>query len=107
MFSMLAPYLKDVSVLRRLLFAVTHLPQEIPNHIGIAIEFATSGKVERNRITEDLARSIIDNIDTFDSTAFVNDEQLLKELLGFRPSKSRPLGIVHISPLEVVCTCTV
>ena len=105
MFRILSEHLKDVSVLRRLLFAATHLPREVPNHLGVAVEFATCGKVERNCITEDLARVIVENIECFDSTAFATDDHLLKQLIAFKPSNSRPLGIVLISPEESCTLC--
>ncbi len=103
MFRMLAEHLKDVSVLRRLLFASAHLPLEVPSRLGVAVEFATFGKVERNNITEDQARVIVENIDCFDSTALATDDKLLKQLITFKPSRSKPLGIVLISPNE---SCT-
>ena len=64
MLCMLAEHLKDVSVLRRLAFATSHLPHDIPNHIGIAVEFATYGNIERNRISAETAKAIIENIES-------------------------------------------
>lgn len=105
MFRMLAEHLKDVSVLRRLVFATSHLPRDIPNHTGIAVEFATHGKVERNHINEETAKAIIENIESFDPTAFSTDEDLFKQLLSFKSSASGPLGIVLISPKSTCTLC--
>ena len=77
MLRMLAEHLKDVSVLRRRAFATSHLPHDIPNHIGIAVEFATYGNIERNRINKETAKAIIENIESFDPTAFSTDEDLI------------------------------
>lgn len=101
MLAIVAKYSKDVSVLRRLLFAASYLPQEIPNFGGIAVEFATAGKVERNAIDADTA--IEENIHTFDQKAFETDIVLLQQLYAWKPSVSgsgyfdKPLGMVLIS----------
>ena len=105
MFRMLAEHLKDVSVLRRLVFATSHLPRDISNHTGIVVEFATHGKVERNHIIEETAKAIIENIESFDPTAFSTDEDLFKQLLSFKSSASGPLGIVLISPKSTCTLC--
>ena len=39
----ISKYVKNVSVARRLLFAVTNLPKDLPNLWGVAVEFATLG----------------------------------------------------------------
>lgn len=102
MLSIVAHHLKDVSVLRRLLFAASHLPREVPNFWGYAVEFATAGKVDRNSIDTDTAAALIENIQSFDGRAFETDESLIRQLIGWTPSAGRPLGIVLISP-QVDC----
>ena len=69
MLEVIATYLKDVSVLRKLLFAATHLPPDLPNLWGIAVEFATAGKVSRNDIDVKTAKSLLENIEVFDREA--------------------------------------
>ena len=58
MLEVIATYLKDVSVLRKLLFAATHLPPDLPNRWGIAVEFATTGEVKCNDIDVKTAKSL-------------------------------------------------
>ena len=41
MLAAVSKQIKDVLVLRRLLFAVSQLPDELPDAWGLAIEFAT------------------------------------------------------------------
>ena len=103
MLGVIAHHLKDVSVLRRLLFAATYLPHELPNFWGVAVEFATAGKVERNTIDRDTAAALIENIQSFDARAFHTDESLLQQLIGWTPRPGKPLGLVLISP-EKFCT---
>ena len=78
----------------------------IVHRLGIAVAFATKGKVAKySNITEDIARVILDNIESFDSTAFATDEHLQKQQITFKPSKHRPLGLVLISPKQNCTLC--
>lgn len=81
MFEVVARHLKDVSVLRRLLFAATNLSSEVPNSWGMVVEFATFGKIQRNRIDQDTAAALIDSIGTFDERAFESDTILTQQLV--------------------------
>ena len=106
MLGTIAKYLKDVSVLRKLLFAATHLPPDMPNLWGIAVEFATAGKVKRNDIDAKIAKSLIDNVEEFDEAALKKDDEILKELAKWTsPSLKKPLGIVLISKKKACSLC--
>ena len=102
MLGVVAKHIKDVSVLRRLLFAAKFLPRDMPNFWGAAIEFATAGKVDRNTVDPEIAAALIENIHSFDERAFDTDEALTKELISWMPSPGKPLGVVLISP-ETTC----
>ena len=69
MLEIIVDYVKDLSVLRKLLFAATWLPTDLPNKWGIAVEFATAGKVKRNAIDPTIANGIVENIEGFDACA--------------------------------------
>lgn len=84
MLEALSKYVSDVSVLRRLLFAVVHLPQDLPNFWGVAVEFATCGKESRNMISSQQAQLFIENMRSLDNTAFSSDNQLLLNMLEFQ-----------------------
>lgn len=77
-------HLNDVSVLRRLLFAATHLSRELPNVWGVAVEFATEGKINKSQIDPKTAAALVEDIESFDSTAFEKDEKLIGELIGWK-----------------------
>ena len=105
MLGVIATYLKDVSVLRKLLFAATHLPSNLPNLRGITVEFATAGKVSCNDIVVKTAKSLLENIEVFDREALKKDTCLLKELVEWVPTPAlEPLGIVLVSKQERVCS---
>ena len=84
MLGSIAKYVKDVSVLRRLLFAVAYLPPDLPNIWGVAVEFATRGKESRNSISADQAQLFSDNLRTLDVAAFETDDSVLSELIAFK-----------------------
>ena len=43
MLGLLSKYFKQVSVLRRLLFAIIHLPEDVPNRWDLCVQFANNG----------------------------------------------------------------
>ena len=45
MFAAIVKHVKNVSILRRLIFALSQLPEELPDVWNYAIEFATMGKL--------------------------------------------------------------
>ena len=70
MLGVLAKYIQDVSVVRRLLFAVVFLSPDLPMYWGVVLEFATAGKVPRSSVTPDQVKALVENIETRDMTAF-------------------------------------
>lgn len=56
MLGTISKYIKDVSVVRRLLFAVMNLPKDLPNLWGVAVEFATQGQESRNALSAEQAK---------------------------------------------------
>ena len=84
MLGAISKYISDVSVLRRLLFAAVHLPQDLPNIWGVAIEFAVKGKESRNAINSQQAQMFMENIQSLDDAAFSSENQLLLDLLEFQ-----------------------
>lgn len=105
MLSVVAKHIKDVSVLRRLLFAAKFLPRDMPNFWGVAIEFATAGKVDRSTVDPETAAALIENIHSFDERAFDTDEALTKELISWMPTPEKPLGVILISPQTTCALC--
>ena len=105
MLGILAKYIQDVSVLRRLLFAAVFLSPELPMFWGVVVEFATSGSVSKSSITPELAKTLIENIQAFSAAAFETDHALQKELIFLSLPGKKPLGIQLISPSSVCLFC--
>lgn len=99
MLSISAQHMKDVSVLRRLLFAAVHLPPELPNFWSLVVEFAT---IQRNPIDPKVAESLIRNIESFDKAALSDDNSLRTELISWGSGHNdlpggKLLGVVLIT----------
>ena len=73
MLGVLSKYMKDISVLRKLLFAVAFLPDDLPNRWDIAIQFAYSSRGIPG-MSADIAKMLSGNIQSLDAQAFLCDK---------------------------------
>ena len=97
MLGVISNYIKDVSVLRRLMFAVAVLSPDSDLLWSIVVEFATAGEVSRETISSDIAKALMENIQTLNSRAFDSDEMLFKELTCLDHSGTQGVGVPLIS----------
>ena len=102
MLTALSKSIRDTSILRRLLFAWSNLPKELPDAWKSAIEFATKdkGDCEIERITLKL---LLENLESLDPLAFESDQSLYLKLPQF-PS-DEPLGVVLMPPQANCLMC--
>jgi len=105
MLGAISKYISDVSVLRRLLFAVVHLPKDLPNFWGVAVEFATKGKESRNAINSQQAQMFMENIHSLDNSAFSSERQLLLNLLELQVSSHRVRRKIYRD--TIACPCII
>lgn len=105
MLGVLAKYIQDVSVLRRLLFAAVFLSPELPMFWGVVVEFATAGEVSKSCITPEQAKVLIENIQALNVAAFQTEHALQKELIFLSLPGRKPLGIPLISSSSVCLLC--
>lgn len=105
MLGVLAKYFDDVSVLRRLLFAVVFLNPELPMFCGVVVEFATAGKVTKASVSADQAKVIVENLQVLNSTPFVTDHSLQQELISLSIPGKNPLGYILISHSDTCVSC--
>lgn len=105
MLQAISKYIQDVSVLRRLLFAVACLPPDFPNLWGVAVEFATEGKGPQDKLTAEQAKMLMENIQELDALAFCTDRQLLDELINTGGHLNKPLGVILISQNDKCVQC--
>ena len=104
MLSSVSKVVKDLSVLRRLLFAVSQLPNDLPNYWNIAVQFATCGK--QAYLTPDQAKMLVENLQELDAKAFDTDRELLQQLMEFQVSVSKPpIRMILISSNKECLLC--
>lgn len=90
--------MKDASVLRRLQFAAKFYPPSLPNYWESLAQFSVKNKEERNGLSPDLARQIIENLEVIDSGALSSDRDLIKEIVLMKKGGNDDLlGVVLIS----------
>ena len=97
MLEIIAKYIREVSVLRRLLFAVFFLSPDLPDLWKLVVQFALDGKCE-SPVTAEQAKALSENIQLLNSSAFATDELLFKQIIHMEiPTSARPLGVPLIS----------
>ena len=103
MFRLLSQSFKEVSVLRRLIFALVHLPEDLPNLWEVAIGFST-GK-NQSSISNSEIRVLMENLKEIDAAVFCTDDKLLQELMKYSTgTSSKPMGLVFLSSIQS-CPC--
>ena len=105
MLGVLAKHIQDVSVLRRLLFAVVFLSPDLPMFWGVVLEFATAGKVSKSSITPEQVRVLIENLQSFNAAAFETDDELQKRLIFLDAPGLKSIGLPLISQKSSCFVC--
>ena len=99
-----ASLVKDVSILRRMLFATAYLPQEVPNYWEIIASFSFTGS--KSKLTSDKVKLLMENLQIIDKEVFTTDLKLTKELLNVHEGSSlQPIGVVLISEKQSCHKC--
>ena len=104
---LLPPEVLDVAVLRRIIFAVVHLPKDLPQYWSVVAWFASQGSPSGKSLQPDSVKIAVENLQMINERAFVTDKQLIHEVhtLCPTPSCSTPLGIILISPNTTCRLC--
>ena len=82
---------KEAATFRRMLFATSYLPPEIPNYWNIIAMFATMGN---SSVSPEMAKLMMENVQVFSNKAFCSDVDLTLELIAmeYGPNK-QDLGV--------------
>ena len=89
-------------MLRRLLFAVSQLPNDLPNYWNIAVQFTTCSK--QSYLTEQ-SKILVENLQELHAKAFNTDTELLQQS-EFQVSMLNPLiGMILISSSKEYLLC--
>lgn len=102
----LSEVIKDVSVLRKMLFAVANIPNDHPKLWEAVVLFGVGQTSQRNKITPEQARVLFQNVWELNQEAFKSDESLLIELSQLTlPPSPIPIGIILMSPEKDCIKC--
>jgi hypothetical protein len=83
---------KDVAVLRRMLFATTYLPRGMPQYWEVIACFSNQGSNEK--VSTSQVRLLMENLQTLNKQAFLSDLVLTNELLSTDSNPlTQPLGV--------------
>ena len=104
MLGVLAKYIQDVSVIRRLLFAVVFLTPDLPMYWGVVIEFATAGKVSVICYTWS-SQGIDWKYQKSWCNCISTDHALQREMIFLTIAGKKPLGVPLISPCTSCLLC--
>ncbi len=94
MLSAVSQSIEDPGVLRKLVFAATHLAKDYPQYWEVITEFSTRGSTSRPSVSK--VRALVENIEDTSAHAFATDKDLLEQLRQ-EHVHCKPLGIVLIS----------
>ena len=96
---------KYVSALRRMIFATSYLPQELPQYWDIVASFSCNGST--SHINGDTVKVLMENLQLINKQAFTIDLKLTKELIDAPHGESTqdPLGVVLISSKQTCHKC--
>ena len=94
-------HIEDVSVLRRLLFALSQLSEEVPNYWELVAKFAVQNTGHKCLDCKTV-QLLAENLQELDPLAFQSDHSLYKQLMGMCGPLKKPLGVV-LMPVEEKC----
>ena len=100
MLKLASNYIKNPTTLRRLLFAASHLPVDLPDYWKAIVSFGKDSS-----ITVDEAKMLVENMQDVDPDSFVSDFDLLEELNHLSIPKCKPFGLVLISTKKKCIMC--
>lgn len=98
--------LKDFGVLRRVIFAVVHLPADMPQFWSVVAQFASAGS--KSDLQPESVKIAVENLKIINEKVFSTDEQLLREIHSLQPTScklSSPLGVVLVSSNSICRLC--
>lgn len=94
---------RDVSILKRLLFATAYIPKEMPGYWEVVARFGCPITVEGFSLSPESARVTMESLEFLDINAFCMEPDLVRELINmeYGPNK-QPFGIPLV-PKQMDC----
>lgn len=96
----------DITAQRRMIFAASFLPQDIPNYWDIVAEFANQSNPGESRITKESAKVVVENLQVLKPKVFSADLSLKNELINMKYGiTGQPIGIPLVSSKKSCLSC--
>ena len=87
---------------RRLIYAASHLPSEIPLYWNVVASFSNQAS-SKETVTPESARIVIENLQALNPRSFITDAELKSQLMQLEYSITKqPLGIPLV-PIQTRC----
>ena len=94
----------DPGVFRRMMFATSYLPRDLPNFWEIIASFANQrSEPGKLNISPDVAKLTMENMQILHSTAFTSDSQLELELINMEYSAGKHQLGIPLVPSQTLC----
>lgn len=94
----------NISILRRLLFAIANIPEDIPERWEVISQFSFEHSKDKPSVVD--VKLLAENIQFLDAQAFSTDSSLMLELIAAEGvKKGSPMGIILISSNSICKEC--
>lgn len=93
----------DATTFRRLLFATSYLPPDIPNSWDIIATFANQGNSGSPSVSPESAKLAMENVQVLSTKAFLPDVDLTKELIAMEYGPNKQTLGVPLVPVQAKC----
>ena len=85
---------KNAAVQRRMLFATSHLPPDIPGYWNIVASFANQVVSDKSSVSPESAKMVMENVQVLFNEAFSSATALTQQLIAMEYSVTKqPLGV--------------
>ena len=94
--------MEDTDVTRRLLFAASFLPKDIPQFWDTVAKFGILASCKQE-ITGESARIMVENAQAFNSNIFISDSELMNQIVQMEYSVTKKQLGIPLVPDEKTC----
>lgn len=90
--------INDLEVVRRALFVSVYLPKACPNYWSVVTQFATMNSQLGKDLDSTTVKTMIENLQLLNATAFSTDKQLMEEIhaLYFLYTEAIQYSLAHV-----------
>lgn len=94
---------EDTTLVRRMLFASSNLPKDLPHFWDVVTTFANQGASCEMKVSSNAARMAMENMKLLHPKAFTSEVDLMKELLTVECSTTKKALGIPLVPSQIQC----